>query len=120
MSLRSQLSWENFRTTVLLPNQQRVHRISMSPQIEVFGDGVQNRIGIWVEVPNGTPVPAELSRLASLASRIVTQHDCELLEIVTTTSALQRQFYHFALAVAERVIVDKRPTAEAVSLELRS
>src|SRR5271156_1500317 len=39
--------------------------------------------------------------------------------VQATTDSLQREFYHFAAAVAERVIVDKRSATEAVSLELQ-
>ena len=119
MSAPDHLSWENFRSTVFVRGQQRVHRVTDSPCIEVFGDGVGNRIGIWLEISPGTVVPPELSKLALIRTRTVHQKGRDFLEVATATPSLQRQFYHFAVAVAERVIVEKRPAIEAVSLELQ-
>jgi len=119
MSAPDHLSWQNFRSTVFVRGQQRVHRVTDSPCIEVFGDGVRNRIGILLETAPGTPVPPEFSKLALIGTRTVHQKGREFLEVATATSSLQRQFYHFAVAVAERVIVEKRPAVEAVGLELQ-
>jgi hypothetical protein len=118
MSSPRHLSWENFRATVFLHGQQRVHRISDSPFVEIFGDGVLNRIGIWLETESGTPIPPELSKLAFITTRTFEDKDRTLLEVATATDSLQREFYHFAAAVAERVTVDKRSAIDAVSLEL--
>jgi len=112
------LSWENFRSTVLVPAQKRVHRVADTPFVEMFGDGDKNQIGIWLEIASGVPIPPELSALKFVSIRAFSQKGRFLLEVASTTVFLQRQFYHFAVAVAERVIVEKRPAAEAVSLEL--
>ena len=113
------LSWENFRSTVLIRGQQRVHRVNESPRIEVFGDGVLNRIGIWLEVNSDTSIPPELARLEFITTRTFAHEGRSFLEVATAAVPLQRQFYHFAVAVAERVLVEKRPAVEAIALELR-
>jgi hypothetical protein len=87
--------------------------------IEIFGDGENNQIGIWLEVSPDTTIPPELTSLAFIRARIINQKGQYLLEVTTTAITLQRQFYHFAVAVAERVVVENRPAIEAVSLELR-
>src|SRR5262245_33217676 len=119
MSPINQLSWDNFRSTVLLSGQQRVHRMNDSPRIEVFGDGILNRVGIWLEMPSGTPVPPELSKLDLITAHTLSRQGRDFIEIATASPSLQRQFYHFAIAVAERVIVEKRPPQDAALLELR-
>ena len=119
MSPLNQLSWDNFRNTVFLRGQQRVHRVADSPRVDVFGDGVANRIGIWLEVAPGTQTPPELSALAFITARTINREGRDLLEISTDTVSIQRQFYHFALAVAERLTVEHRPATEAVALELQ-
>lgn len=119
MSIPQQLSWENFRSTVFVRGDQRVHRVTESPDIEVFGDGVSNRIGIWIEIPPGTLISTELSKLALIATRTFDKEGRHLLEVSTDAASLHRQFYHFAVAVAERVIVEKCPAPEAVTSELQ-
>src|SRR4051794_19589751 len=101
MSVPHHLSWENFRSSVLVKGQQRVHRVSLSPFIEIFSDGAANRIGIWLEAPPGTLIPVELSKLAFITTQMLNHKGRNLLQIATVSMALQRQFYHFATAVSE-------------------
>lgn len=114
------LSWDNFRATVFVHGQKRVHRVIDSPRIDVFGDGVDNRIGILLEIPSGSVIPSDLSNLALISTRVLGEGGKTFLEVATSTTSLQRQFYHFAVAVAERVIVDNQPAMAAVGFELRS
>jgi Putative PD-(D/E)XK family member, (DUF4420) len=119
MNARRPLSWENFRSTVFITGQQRVHRVADSPYIEVFGDGISNRVGIWLEILPGTLIPSEASKLAFISTRTFNQSGRSLLEIATAAPSLHRHFYHFAVAVSERIVVDKCSAAEAVSAELQ-
>jgi hypothetical protein len=119
MSVLKYLSWENFASTVFVRGQQRVHRATDSPSIEIFGDGVRNRIGIWLEVPVGTQIPQEIASLAFITAQTLTRNGLVVLEVATATPSLFRQFYHFAVAVAERVIVEKSQPLEAIILELQ-
>jgi hypothetical protein len=114
------LSWENFRLTVQVPGEQRVHRFSDAPRIEVFADGDASRLGMWVEIPAGTVVPPELSKRAFITLRTVRRDGRDLLEVVPAVNSLQRQFYHFAVAVAERMTEENRPVIAALMLELES
>jgi hypothetical protein len=113
------MSWENFRATVLVSGQQRVHRVAESPLIELFSDGAANRIGLLVETPDSAAIPPDLARLTFISARTVTHPGHSFLELSTSATSLHRQFYHFAVAVAERVIVDRLPAPEAVALELK-
>jgi len=119
MSKPDYLTWENFRSTVFVRGEKGIHRITEKPLVEIFGDGEKNLIGIWIEVPQGTLVPQDLAALELITPRIVSQDGRHLLEVTTPAASLHRQFYHFAVAVAERVLVEKRPATEAVGLELR-
>jgi hypothetical protein len=119
MSAPRSLSWDNFKSTVFVPGQQRVHRVADSPYIEVFGDGISNRVGVWLEIMPGTIVPPDVLKLASIRTRIFNQSGRSLLEIATSNLSLYRHFYHFALAVSERILVDKCSSVEAVSTELQ-
>jgi len=118
MTATSYLTWENFRASVLIPGEERVHRISTSPFVEIYGDGVTRRIGLWIEVEPHTTIPANHLGLALIAVRVLVRNGRSILEVSTGSTALQRQFYHFAMAVAERVIVEGLPATQAVDLEL--
>jgi hypothetical protein len=118
MSAPKHLSWENFRSTVFVSGEQRIHLVSDSPYIEIFGDGISNRIGIWLETLPEKPIPLEFSKLAIITIRTIKTSGRLLLEASTGTVSLFRNFYHFALAVAERMLVERIDATEAVSSEL--
>jgi len=88
----SSLSWDNFRSTVFLPGEQRLHQIQESPLIAIYGDGINKQIGIYREGKH-------------------------LLEISTSKSSLYRLFYQFAQAVAERITSGRQAPLDAVQLE---
>jgi hypothetical protein len=113
------LSWENFRTSICVRNEQRVHRVSVMPLVEIFSDGIQNRIGVWLQISDNSIVPEEVLKLAFISAQIIKRKKQTILEISNSRPALQRQFYYFAIAVAERMVVDGKTAIEAVKLELQ-
>jgi Putative PD-(D/E)XK family member, (DUF4420) len=119
MKTRRHITWENFRSTIIVPGEQRVHRVSESPLMEIFSDGLSNRIGIWIQTGAKTEIPEELLKLSSISVRIAEQHRLPVLEVATSSRDLQRHFYHFAVAVAEKVLLDKSPAVEAVLSEVQ-
>src|SRR5262245_6011674 len=64
----SHLLWENFRTTVLIRGESRVHRVAGSPVIDIFADGISNRIGIRIETDPLLPIPPDLAKLAFITT----------------------------------------------------
>lgn len=113
-----QLSWDNFRATVLSHGEQRVHRVSSSPFIEIFGDGVRNRVGICVEISKKTELPPDLGRLSAIEAKVYTSGAQRFLELAAIGTALQKQFYHFATAVSERILDEETSPIDAVMAEL--
>ena len=118
MSTPRHLSWENFNATVFRPGQQGVHRLLDKPRIEVFGDGVGNRIGVLIETKPSETLPTALQQLTFISARQVVAAGRPYLELATTSGTLFRPFYHFVTAVAERVSAEGDGTIEAVELEL--
>jgi hypothetical protein len=113
------LSWENFESTVLVLGQQGVHRISDDPRIEVFADALAMRIGIWLQLPADATLPPELGSLASVSVRITQREGRAFVETTTSHRGLFRQFYHFAIAVSERVLDEGQDAITAISTEIQ-
>lgn len=122
-TLRRHLSWENCRRSTLVKGEHRVHRVARSPLIEIFGDGVSDRIGLWLQLPEAISIPDEVRKLAFIQANCTTRtsgaQPVPVLELMVSLPTLHRHFYHFSIAAAERILVDKIPTVEAVLLELR-
>jgi hypothetical protein len=112
------LSWENFLGSVLVTGQQRVHRISVSPLIELFWDGERKSVGIWLQADGVNIVPDAANRLASVTWKLIEQYGIPVLEIRTTSALVNREFYLFANAVADRILETGQSASEAVSYEL--
>lgn len=119
MRTNKHLSWDNFLSSVLVGGQQRVHRISNFPIIEVFGDGIKNVVGMLIECPDITLIPDQAKRLASVSFQTIQRDEKLFLEIATTSHLINRQFYSFATAIADRILESQQPPAEAIALELR-
>lgn len=120
MTVTRHLSWENFRGTVLLPGEQRVHRVVDAPILEIFGDGIANRIGMWIEVPANAAIPKSLVGLVAIRTQLIEKDRRTYVEVSTTARSLQKQFYYFATAVAEQIAINAQPALDAVVLELQS
>jgi hypothetical protein len=118
MTAPAYLTWENFRSSVIVAGQQRVHRISDAPIVEVYSDGARNQVGLWVEVSPDAAIPTEHLGLTLISVRKTWINGRWFLEVATGSVPLRRQFYHFAVAVAERVIEERLSATQAVSLEL--
>jgi Putative PD-(D/E)XK family member, (DUF4420) len=114
------LSWENFKNTVLVSGEQRVHRVSDNPIIEIFGEGDRNLIGIWLETSWNTVLTEEILKLAFVNTRLFSRDGHMLLELLVSHSSLSRPFYHLATAISERVLFEKISAIAALSIEIQT
>ena len=112
------MSWENLCSTILVPGEQRTYKVSTFPPIELFWDGAGKRIGLWLETTPETVIPSELLKLSFISLGIAAVGSRKVLEIATISKPLRRQFYHFAVAVSERMISDSMSAITAVTTEL--
>src|SRR5688500_16433272 len=115
MKEHKHLSWDNFVSSVLVKGQQRVHRISTSHLIEVFGDGINDRVGSWLESSADVNIPEQALRLALVSIHTVKRGGGSFLEIVSSSPLINRQFYLFANAVADQVLQSNQSPTEAVA-----
>jgi hypothetical protein len=104
---------------VARPGEYRTHGVSVAPVILIFSDGVPGSIGVWIEIPSGTAIPDELRKLAFINAQAISRDDQTLLELSVRPPSIHRHFYHFAVAVSERILVDRRAAIDAVAEELQ-
>jgi len=119
MTQGSCLTWSNFLEAICVPGEDRVHRVSTSPLIDFFWNGSVGRTGLWVETEPGTDLPEDFSRLTAIRTGIVEHSGKHFIEVSCGTQSLQRQFYLFAVSVADSVLNDRRPPAETIAAELQ-
>lgn len=113
------MSWENVCSTIIVAGEQRRYKVSTSPRIDLFWDGAAKRMGLWLETAPNTAVPPELLKLSFISSGIVAIGSREVLEIAIVSKPLRRQFYHFVVAVSERMIAGSMSAVDAVASELQ-
>lgn len=113
-----QLSWENFRAEIL-QSGQRVHRISADPQIDVFADTEKGEVGAAFALSGKKDVPAELKKLEYIQSEIVKEGEKYFIRVSSCSSGLHRQFYQFATAVADRIILENTEAIPALLAEIK-
>lgn len=119
MSAPRHLSWENFCSSIWHKGQQRTHRIGKSPKIDVFGDAINGRLGITIELKKKQEIPEEIAKLAFIQCRIFPQGGKHFLELHTASDSLRRQFYQFATAVADRILLENTEPIAATVAELK-
>jgi hypothetical protein len=112
------MSWENFSKAIVVEDEQRTYRVSESPRIDFFWDGQRKCVGFLLETAADTVLAPELVKLAFIAMDVIRRGNVHYLKITTTSTALRRQFYHFAVAVSERLLSERRNALDAVTTEL--
>lgn len=115
----NQLTWDNFRTTVIVPDQKRLHSVSTAPLIEIYSDGTTGRLGLLLEAEPTQTLPTILTSLSFIKSRALVRNGRSLLDISVEGSPILRQFYHFAVAVTERILGDNANAIDALTSELQ-
>ena len=113
------MSWQNFCANIIVEGEQRTHKVSDSPRVEFFWDGQARRIGLWLETTPATTLSPELLKLSFVDLNVVKVDSRHFLEIATASKQLRRQFYHFAVAVTERMVSGEVSAPEAVTAELQ-
>ncbi|HWA09482.1 MAG TPA: PD-(D/E)XK motif protein [Opitutaceae bacterium] len=69
-----------------------------------------------MQLPGNAEIPKEIDRLVLINGRILRQKGGHYLELATSSEALHRQFYQFATAVADRILLEgEAPLAAAVA-----
>lgn len=112
-----QLSWENFRAEILRSGQ-RVHRVSADPQIDVFADTEKGEIGAVFELSEKKDIPTELKKLEYIQSELLREDKKYFIRVSSCSAGLQRQFYQFATAVADRIILENTEAIPALLAEI--
>jgi Putative PD-(D/E)XK family member, (DUF4420) len=119
MKKRAYMSWENFASTIIVQGERRTYKVSASPRVDFFWDGVAKRVGLWLETGANAALTPELLKLSFVSLTIVNFGSQRALEISTASKSLRRQFYHFAVAVAERMLSGRVSAVVAVTAELQ-
>ncbi|MCX6132980.1 MAG: PD-(D/E)XK motif protein [Ignavibacteriales bacterium] len=113
------ISWQNFCATIIVEGEQRTHKVSNSPRVDFFWDGQGRRVGLWLETASDTTLSPELLKLSFVDLDVVKVGTRNFLEIATTSKSLRRQFYHFAVAVTEKMLSGEVSALDAVTAELQ-
>jgi hypothetical protein len=112
------LSWQNFAMNIIVEGEQRSHKVSDVPRVYFFWDGQKRRLGAWFETAPDTSLPPELLKLSELNVDVLEVRGRLSLEVAITSKLMRRQFYHFIVAVAERMLSFGIPALEATVAEL--
>lgn len=110
------LSWERFES-LIEAGPPAVEVVAGEPRVEIFTDAGGSRIGVRTPAAEADPPPSPLIEIDIRRRRV---DDAEVVEISTANSALYRDFYAFACAVADRLQIDSMPAGAAVDSALEA
>lgn len=116
----TQLTWKNFSSTFIVEGENRSHHVGDNPPVDIFFDGSINRVGLLVGINPGDEIPERLQRLALVDVSKVQNGEQLYLRATIDKATLFQSFYHFAVAVADRIYLDGENPFNAVSSEVAS
>jgi hypothetical protein len=109
------LSWERFESLVAA-GPPAVERVPGVPKVEIFTDPAGSRVGIRLF----SDAPAPSVPLAEMITRTTVIEGQRAIEVSTDNSALYREFYAFACAVADGAQISGLPPSQAVEAAISS
>lgn len=110
------LSWERFEQ-LLQAGPPAVEVVAGQPKVEIFTDAGGSRIGVRTAATGAETPPSPLVEIDVSQRRV---GDVDVVEVSTSNTALYRDFYAFACAVADRLQIDSMPAAAAVDSALEA
>ena len=116
--MSSHLTWQNFKTGIIRPGEDRSHRVSAAPEAFVFADRSGKRIGMLLERRSAAPLDSRLCRLLMLEVEELQICGKNMLRVTCGRSSMFREAYLFFTAVMDRVLQDGQEAAAAVESEL--
>jgi len=118
MSKVRHLSWSGFQESIMAAGQQRVHSVSFAPDIGIYWDGTDCRIGLRIEDASAEEIPSKLASLAFLECSRKRIIEVDYIEVSVRSRPLWRSFYNFAVSVADRVAVESEKPMDAILAEV--
>ena len=112
------LSWVGFQESIMAAGQQRVHRVSSKPDIGIYWNGSDFRIGLRIEDSSSEEIPSKLASLAFLECSRKRIMDIDYIDVSVRARPLWRSFYNFAVSAADRVAVEGEKTMDAILAEI--
>jgi len=112
------LSWSDFARTIMVPGEQRIHRLSLKPDVGIFWDGSIPRLGLRIALSSDEKLPSTLIQLAVLKAEKVEIDSTDYLELSVRSESIRKEFYAFAGAVTDSVVRSGVTPVQAVMNEI--
>jgi hypothetical protein len=118
MTTPRHLGWDRFNREIVVAGEQRMHRISSTPDLCVFWDGSTGRIGIRIGMSKDFEIPSELDQLNFMQTTKAVCSGSNFMELSTDSRSLRKQFYAFVTSVADSVVLAGTDPIQAIISEI--
>jgi hypothetical protein len=117
--MANHLTWPNFKTTIIRPGEDRVHRVSAAPLAEIFADRQGTRLRLEIERSAADPIDGKLCKLRMLEFSEREGGVKRLLNLTCSEPSMFREAYLFFTAVIDRVLKEGEDAGAAFASELK-
>lgn len=114
------LTWPNFSANIIRPGEDRVHRVSAEPLIEIYADQSGKRLRLEIQRQSADPVDKSLCRLLTLGVSESVRNGQPILGVTCGKADKFREAYLLFTAVIDRVLEEGDDAARALVLELEA
>jgi hypothetical protein len=114
------LTWPNFSGSIIRPGEDRVHRVSTEPLIEIYADQSGRRLRLEIQRLSDDPVDSSFCRLLTLGVSESLRDGRPMLAVTCGKADRFREAYLFFTAVIDLVLEEGEDAARALYLELEA
>lgn len=112
------LTWANFSSSYLLQGIPAVVPILGDPPVSIFLDAGAARLGMRTPIEPASPAPS--SDIAAIEVTSIAYGKGTQLQVSTVSPELFREFYAFAMSVADKIQLEGLAPLAAISASLRA
>ena len=114
------LTWPNFSGSIIRPGEDRVHRVSTEPLIEIYADQSGRRLRLEIQRLSDDPVDSSFCRLLTLGVSESLRDGRPMLAVTCGKADRFREAYLLFTAVIDLVLEEGEDAARALYLELEA
>jgi hypothetical protein len=114
------LDWTSFSSQILVGEEARIHRCHTNPFIDFFYQGINNRLGLMVQIGEADQISDSLTRLETIQIEKIRREPDWYVSVSIDKTELFQVFYSLLCQLAQKVIVNHKEPLPALLREISS
>lgn len=114
------LDWTTFSNQILVGDEARIHRCHTHPFIDFFYQGINNRLGLMVQISEADQISDSLTKLETIQIQKIFREPDWFVSVSIGKTELFQVFYSLLCQLAQKVMVNHKEPLPALLREIAS